>query len=155
MALNGGILSSSPILIVSHNPRLTSLKGLHPQTFSIAAEKCGFTDLTSFPQIVQGRVLANDNNITHLKGIGKDYLRHVYGYIDLLNCPIESNVLGLMRIIGLTRINLGMNDYLHPLGVPLYNVMTIINNNLRKPSPDLLECKEELMASGYKKYAQL
>ena len=150
-----GILVSGPMINLSRNPRLTSLKGLQSQVFDLAANSCGFTDMLTFPPIVNGSVYAQSNQITHLKGIGKDYLRHVYGTINLVDCPITENILGLMRIVGLTNVMLGMSDPTHPLHTTLIHVSSVINRYLRKTSPDLLECKEKLMDAGYKEYARL
>lgn len=64
------------------------------------------------------------------------------------NCPIESNVLGLILIKNLEKFSFeDFKGEVHP-------VQNIINKHL-KGSRDVLECQEELIENGYKQYAKL
>ena len=155
-ALKLGRTINGPHINVSRNPRLTSLKGLQTSIYDINASNCGLTDLTTAPQIIQGNASFAINNITNLKGIGKQYLRHVYGSLNLYGCPITSHLMGLFFIRGLTEVLLGFitaDD--HPLGPKLLLAMSIINKHLGSKEHDMMECQEELIQNGLKEYARV
>jgi hypothetical protein len=149
-----GILKSGPLINIRRNSRLTSLKGIPREIYGLNVDKCSLTSLENGPMIMHGSLSGGNNQITHLKWIGKDYIRHHYHIINLLDNPITHSVLGLMRVIGLMRVNLNHNDFTHPLANTLYLVDEILNRHLNDEK-DILECQEELITSKLKEYAKL
>ena len=148
-----------------HDNRLTSLKGA-PQnvggdfycsynnltSLEGAPQKvggnfyCSYNNLTSLegtPQKVNGDFSCYDNPIKSLKGIGKDYLKEINGFINLDHCPIESHMLGLLKVKGLTKIEFNHNN----------KVEEILNKHLK--SRDILSCQDELIENGLEEYAKL
>ena len=109
---------------------------------------CYKTDITSLefaPQSVGGNFSCSGTNITSLKGIGKDYLKEVKGYIILNDChELKSNMLCLLLVKGLQTIFFDTN----------YEVQYIFNRHLIGER-DILDCQEELITKGFKEYAKL
>jgi hypothetical protein len=92
---------------------------------------------------VKGYFSCFNNNLTSLAGIHK-IIKEIHGYADFRNNPIKSNVLGLMRIKGLTMV------------VHLDNkqVMDILNKYLRGDR-DIIACQSELQDAGLEEFAKL
>ena len=109
---------------------------------------CSSTNITSLefaPKFVGGFFNCSSTNITSLKGIGKNYLKEVKGYINLNFCSeLKSNMLGLMLVKGLQEIEFSTNK----------QIEEIFNNHL-EGEIDILDCQEELITKGYKEYAKL
>ena len=101
------------------------------------------TSLESAPQKLNGDFYCDFNPIKSLKGIGKNYLKEINGLINLNDCPIESHMLGLLKVKGLINIKFNHNR----------KVEEILNKHLK--SRDLLACQEELIENGLEQYAQL
>ena len=123
---------------------LTSLKGA-PQEVggSFYCYNNQLTSLEGAPQKVNGDFSCYDNPIKSLKGIGKTYMKEINGFINLDHCPIESHMLGLLKVKGLTFIKFNQNR----------KVEEIINKHLK--TRDLLACQDELIENGLEEYAQL
>ena len=122
--------------------KLTSLKGAPS---SVGGNfSCNYNELTSLdggPSSVGRNFSCHNNKLTSLSNIHK-YIKEVNGYINFLNNPIKSSVLGLVKIKGLTNVIFDnkklekiMNKYL-PLG-------------------DILDCQEELIEAGLEEFAEL
>ena len=149
-------LLDGPFVDLSTNFWLTSLEGGPVECYRFSIENevgVGLTSLEHAPMIVKGNFKATANSITNLAGIGKDYLKEVYGIIVLDSNPLESNFLGLMRVKGLVMVKL-----CSPPGEKLTTdkgyAETIINHYLLK-GPDIMECQEELIQAGLKQFARL
>ena len=142
-SLEGGPQSIGGGFLCSYN-ELTSLEGAPREIVGICY--CNNNKLTSLegaPLKIGDQFYCYNNPIKSLKGIGKDYLKEIYGSIDLSECPIESHMLGLLKVKGLTFIRFNHN----------HKVEAIINKHLK--SRDLLSCQEELIENGLEQYAQL
>lgn len=94
------------------------------------------------PSRIGGDMYCNENGLTSLKGIHK-YIKHIggVGYFD--NNPLQSHVLGLMRIDGLQEVMLENEE-----------VQQILNRHLYG-NRDMFECQEELVDSGFPEFAKL
>lgn len=150
-----GVLTSGPAILIFKNRNLSSWKGIPNMTYRIDADECAFTSLEGCPQVMHDSLEVQGNKITNLKGIGKNYLRHCYGRIELQNNPVESHVLGLMNVIGLMRVEFiptSLDD--HPLTIPLIQLTKIANDHLRG-SKDFLDFQEDLISAGLKDYAKM
>jgi hypothetical protein len=93
----------------------------------------------------------NDNNILHLKGIGRSYLKDC----EELALPdtIKSNILGLCRVKNLKQtspFSIYSNSNEITSG-PLYEALWIIKKYL---NTDGSECQEELIQNGFNDYAK-
>jgi hypothetical protein len=82
-------------------------------------------------------------SLTSLEGIGVRYLKQIGGKLDLPNCPIKSNVLGLLKIKDLKKVE--MDNKI---------VEEIINRNLNS-GRRLSKCKQELIEAGLQEFAKL
>ena len=124
--------------------RLTSLEGA-PQEVDgdFYCFNNRLTSLEGTPSKVDGVFSCFNNPIKSLKGIGKNYVKEINGFIDLDECPIESHMLGLLKVKGLTKIKFNHNN----------KVQEIINNHLK--TKDILSCQEELIENGLEQYAHL
>ena len=129
--------------ICSQN-RLTSLEGA-PQKVggNFYCQTNRLTSLEGAPQKVGGDFYCYINPLKSLKGIGKDYLKEINGTIDLDACHIESHMLGLLKVKGLTKIEFNHNN----------KVEEILNKHLK--SRDILSCQDELIENGLEEYAKL
>ena len=97
-----------------------------------------------FPSIIKGNLFFVNNPITtlhdihkHIKFMGNDTR------MSFNACDIKSNVLGLLKIKGLTQVYLQNK-----------NVENILNKYL-SAEKDLLACQQELIEAGFEEYAQL
>lgn len=123
--------------------RLESLKGGPVKVGGDYA--CGNNKLTSLEGIASSigeNLYAANNKFKSLEGIHKQ-IKSINGFADFSENPIASNVLGLMRISGLTDVDLDIED-----------VQIIINKHL-KGDRDIFACQEELIAAGFEEYARL
>jgi hypothetical protein len=100
------------------------------------------TSLAGAPSVVKGDFYCADNNLTSLAGIHKIIKEiHETAYFD--DNPIKSNVLGLMRIKGLTKVYLDNKQ-----------VMDILNKYL-KGDRGIIKCQSELQDAGLEEFAKL
>ena len=125
------------------NNNLTSLEG------APSAVKgdfyCSYNNLTSLegaPSVVNNDFSCDNNKLTSLAGIHK-IIKEIHGYATFDNNPIKSNVLGLMRIKGLTKVYLDNKQ-----------VMDILNKYLTGDR-DIIRCQSELLDAGLEEYAKL
>ena len=122
---------------------LTSLEGAPSVVngyFSCAGNK--LTSLAGAPSVVNGDFYCFNNKLTSLAGIHK-IIKEIHGVADFYDNPIESNVLGLMRIKGLTKVYLDNRQ-----------VMDILNKYLRGDR-DIIKCQSELQDAGFEEFAKL
>jgi hypothetical protein len=89
------------------------------------------------------------NNILHLKGIGRSYLKECE--IIILNDSIKSNILGLCRIKHLRRNFIQDKSFKYVSSSDLYEAIKIVNKHLKT---DGSECREELIQNGFNDYAK-
>ena len=130
------------------NNQITSLVG-GPKFISaeMIVSANHLTDLIGAPLICNRDFDCQFNKITHLKGIGKDYLKEC-GEIIISDEYITGNILGLLLI----------KNFKHFTGVSdqeqgWLRISRQYWNGTR--DNDVLECKEELMNKGYREYARL
>ncbi len=109
---------------------------------------CIDTKITSldYAPIKCGEIDCRGNNILHLKGIGRSYLKDC----KLLALPdtIKSNILGLCRI---KNLNIRKDIYVNIKSGDLFDAIKIVKNHLET---DGSECAEELIQNGYNDYAK-
>ena len=123
-----------------NNTKLTSLKG-GPQ-FVYGWFYCnnndGLTSLEGAPQKVGGNFQCRNNpKLTSLTRINF-YIHEIGGDADFLGCPIESNILGLLKIRGLSRVFFDDKQ-----------LEEIVNRHL--PMGDSTDCIDDLLDAGYSK----
>ena len=126
-----------------YNNNLTSLQGAPSVVkggFSCHHNK--LTSLQGAPSVVKGDFSCFYNNLTSLAGIHK-IIKEIHGCANFYDNPIESNVLGLMRIKGLTKVYLDNKQ-----------VMDILNKYL-KGDRDIIKCQSELLDAGLEEFAKL
>jgi hypothetical protein len=123
--------------------RLTSLKGAPKKV--IGWFDCGRNEITSLegaPEYVGGNFNCNFNTkLTSLHNVHK-YIKSIGGHLDAYDCPINSCVLGLLKIKNLRGVILSNK-----------NVENIIIKYL--PEGDIIECQAELIEAGLDEYAKL
>ena len=128
---------------VCSNNKLTSLEGA-PSVVK-GDFYCSYNKLTSLegaPSAVNGNFSCSNNNLTSLAGIHK-IIKEIHGFANFYDNLIKSNVLGLMRIKGLTRVILDNKQ-----------VQNILNKYLRGDR-DIIKCQSELLDAGLEEYAKL
>lgn len=105
----------------------------------------GPTVLDEFEGMSSSSICLNNNQLTSLKDIHKR-IESVEGILCARGNPIESHVLGLMRIKGLTEVALDN-----------VKVQDILNKFLpnTKGHAGVLVCQSELLDTGFEEYAQL
>ena len=123
---------------------LTSLAGAPSHiggAFSSARNK--LTSLEGAPSHVGGYFNCNDNKLTSLKDVHK-HIAEIKGIFYALDNPIESHVLGLLLIKGVTEVHLDNEQ-----------VAKILNRHLGKGRAGMLMAQEELIEAGLEEFAQL
>ena len=143
-------------VIISHN--FESLKKFVNaiRTKIVLQEKIHYTsgeepihDFSNFPKIIKTDLVIGENcTFTSLKGIDK-HISEVQGRIYFNANKIKSNVLGLLRIKGVTEISTSA-DYRKQHG---WKLEEILNDHLRKG--DIMDCQDELIDAGFEEYAKL
>ena len=126
-----------------YNNNLTSLEGAPSAVkgnFSCHHNK--LTSLEGAPSVVNNDFSCSYNNLTSLAGIHK-IIKEIHGCADFNGNLIKSNVLGLMRIKGLTRVILDNKQ-----------VQNILNKYLRGDR-DIIKCQSELQDAGFEEFAKL
>ena len=157
MCVNSGLTSleglsniKSPFkLNIIGNTNLTSLEGLANSNVSILyCQECSLTSLEGAPNILK-RLECDDNPIVSLKGIHK-IIEEING-IGLFPDSIESNILGLLKIKNLKKIQFANKGILKK-----DEISEIINKYLPNPSPSqIIDCQNELIDAGFEEYAEL
>ena len=112
----------------------------YPGNFVCSHNK--LTSLQGAPSVVKGDFSCFYNNLTSLAGIHK-IIKEIHGFANFYDNPIKSNVLGLMRIKGLTRVILANKQ-----------VENILNKYLTGDR-DIIKCQSELLDAGLEEYAKL
>jgi len=110
---------------------------------SIDLSGLDLTSLDGIPTNIDGSVTLSKNSLTTLKDIHTK-IHSVNGVIRFVDCPIRSNILGLLKIKGLQGIILSP----HRLELQM-----IINRYIFEG--DIFECQRELIDKGYEAFAQL
>jgi hypothetical protein len=112
---------------------------------------CSYTKITSlnYAPLKCNGFYFNDNNILHLKGIGRSYLKDCKEII--LNDSIKSNILGLCRIKNLKEIRIKDENYANVELGDLYEAIEIVKKYLNTDGSD---CQEELIQNGFNDYAK-
>ena len=106
-------------------------------------------DFTGFPKIIKSDLVFEDNcTFTSLKGIDKHFTE-VHGKIYFDANKIKSNVLGVVKIKGVTEISTSA-DYRKIHG---WKLEEILNKYLR--TGDIFDCQDELIDAGLEEYAKL
>ena len=106
-------------------------------------------DFTGFPKTIKADLVFEDNcTFTSLKGIDKHFTE-VHGKIYFDANKIKSNVLGVLKIKGVTEVSTGA-DYRKQHG---WKLEEILNKHLR--DGDIMDCQDELIDAGLEEYAQL
>ena len=128
----------------SHN-ELTSLEGAPSHVGgSFLCTNNELTSLEGAPSHVGGSFdCSNNNKIASLKDVHK-HVTEIKGEFYAFNNPIESHVLGLILIKGLTKIQLKNKQ-----------VAKILNRHLGKGRVGMLMAQEELIEAGLEEFAQL
>ena len=123
---------------------LKSLNGC-PSTINYGFD-CSNNKLESLegaPSVVNGYFYCHNNKLTSLAGINK-IVKEINGAAYFRNNPITSNVLGLLRIKGLTEVRLDNR-----------RVEKILNKHLARGDRDIIKCQSELLDTGLEEYAKL
>ena len=123
---------------------ILSVMGKQEDPFPIRFS-CSYNQLTSLqgaPSVVKGDFYCYSNKLTSLAGIHK-IVKEIHGFANFYDNPIKSNVLGLMRIKGLTRVILANKQ-----------VENILNKYLTGDR-DIIKCQSELLDAGLEEYAKL
>ena len=129
---------------------ITSLVG-GPEiiTETMNCQRNKLTDLIGAPRSCKDFYATVNNPISHLRGVGKDYLQECEN-IYITTEKITSHVLGLLRVKNL--------DFIYAFTIankddnPKW--LAIIDVHLRN-GKDIMDCQEELIQAGLKEYAKL
>ena len=98
---------------------------------------------TTFPTGIGGSFDCINNQLTSLKDVHK-HISQIQGSFGCKQNPIESHVLGLLLIKGITEIQLDHEQ-----------VEEILNRHLGKGRAGMLMAQEELIEAGLEEYAKL
>jgi hypothetical protein len=140
-SLEGGPTVVKGHYICSHN-NLTSLKGAPKEVGGgFFARNNMLASLEGAPALVDGDFSVSDNKLTSLKDIHKQ-VKEIDGVFYCTGNPLESHVLGLMKIKGLTMVFLDNHE-----------VEDILNELL--PGGSVLEAQSALLDAGLDDWAQL
>ena len=122
--------------------KITSLEG-GPEYVKHAYECKGnqLTSLDGVAKFIGSELDCSYNKITHLKNIHKQI--NSVTVIDFRDNPLKSNILGLLLIKHI-------DSAYYPNSQPIEIINKHLDNNR-----DVLECQEEMIASGFKEYAKL
>ena len=109
---------------------------------------CGSNQLVSLagaPTVVGRGFYCYNNKLTSLEGIHKQ-IKKINGKFHATGMKLESHLLGLILIDGITRIEIDNKD-----------IEEILNRHLHQPNKKLamLTCQQELIDAGYEEAAQL
>jgi hypothetical protein len=121
---------------------LTTLKGC-PEKVKNRFDCYGnnLTSLEGCPKIVEnGGFYCTGNSLSNLHDIHKHL--HSCKYFDVTDNPLESHILGLLKI-----------DKLERVFIQNRSLAEIINKYL--PLGDIFECQSELIEAGYEEFAKL
>ena len=124
--------------------KLTSLNGAPSHVGG--GFNCSYTRLTSLagaPSHVDGYFYCSYNELTSLKDVHK-HITEIKGIFYAIKNPINSHVLGLLLIKGVTKVQLD-NE----------RVAEILNRHLGKGRVGMLMAQEELIEAGLEEFAQL
>ena len=120
--LEGGPSFVGGVYSAANCPQLNSIKGI--------------------AKVIEGAIqLAKCPNLKSLEGI-QDMVEKMDGSINLKDTPIESHVIGLLLVPGLTSVVMDNK-----------NVETILNKHL-KEGRNALDCQEELIDAGFHTFAE-
>jgi hypothetical protein len=126
------------------NQHLTSLEGQCPEIVHGEFD-CSHNDIKSLdgcPQEIHGYASFRGNRLTNLKNIDEHI--HYAEILDFSSNPIESHVLGLLKIKGLHNVVLDNRD-----------VTGIINMHLRHHGgKNLYRCEMDLKMAGFGRFAE-
>ena len=142
-SLNGAPSRVNGSFYCAHN-KLTSLKGAPSHVGG--GFYCRGNELTSLegaPSHVGGGFYCANNKLTSLKDVHK-HIAEIKGIFYAIENPIESHVLGLLLIKGVTRVYLDNKQ-----------VAEILNRHLGKGRAGMLMAQEELIEAGLEEFAQL
>ena len=123
---------------------LTSLEGAPSRVdgnFDCAYNK--LTSLEGAPSHVGGDFYCHNNKLTSLKDVHK-HIAEIKGIFYALDNPINSHVLGLLLIKGVTKVRLKNKQ-----------VEEILNRHFGKGRAGMLMAQEELIEAGLEEFAQL
>jgi len=124
--------------------RLTSLAGAPSHVggnFYCSDNK--LTSLAGAPSHAGGSFYCAFNKLTSLKDVHK-HITEIKGIFYAIENPIESHVLGLLLIKGVTKVQLDNMQ-----------VTEILNRHLGKGRVGMLMAQEELIEAGLEEFAQL
>jgi len=99
--------------------------------------------LEGAPSRVSGSFYCAHNKLTSLKDVHK-HITEIKGIFYAIENPIESHVLGLLLIKGVTEVHLDNRQ-----------VTEIINRHLGKGRVGMLMAQEEIIGAGLEEFAQL
>lgn len=137
-------------------PKLISLKGAPQRVRDIIIFETGVKSLEFLPTVVKDTVyIASSQQIDTLRNIYKTCRSVNNGNPGgVLNFrpskEFEENapeLLGLLRIVGLTRVQVSY------CSIECYKAVEILNKYLSSPKRDMLGCQEEMMKEGLDKFA--
>ena len=123
---------------------LTSLEGAPSyvrRSFSCINNQ--LTSLRGAPSHIGGHFYCSCNRLTSLKDVHKQIVE-IRGIFECRINPIESHVLGLLLIKGVTEVRLDNKQ-----------VEEILNRHLGKGRAGMLMAQEELIEAGLEEFAQL
>ena len=133
-------------------PLLLDLVGSPRSCLDFRLEQCpSLTSLQGAPMIVKGKVeLWGGRKLTSLAGIGKDYLKEIHETFQI-SIFIKSHILGFLRVKKLKQV------VFYSGAGPSAELRVVVDeiNNQLDWNRDMLECKEKLIAMGYKEYGKL
>jgi len=131
--------------IITEN-QITDFRGGPPQVNGLVVVSDNpASSLEGLPRVIRGNLVCdNMPNLKNLKGIS-DYIDEIDGEFEASQgTQIESHILGLMLIQGLTKVTIGNPE-----------VESIINKHLASAERDEIECQSDLIQAGFNKFAKL
>jgi len=161
--------------ISANNNKITTFKGLPPLEVNrnLMVRDNKLTSFEHCPKKILGAFSVSANHISSFEGapewIGSNayfsnmdklkslkdihkHIKHIGGFINLNGTPIQSHILGVLLIDGLTRISAD-GDY----DDKFIRAVHIINRFLKKGGgkAGMLDCQNELMDKDLEDFAQL
>ena len=122
---------------------ISSWKGIPKHcTFDVHVSGNNLKDFEHAPEVIDGDLNIANNLFTSLSGIDK-HIKEIHGTLNLFGNNIETAMLGLMNIKGLTKIGFSNQP----------KIEAIFNKHL--PVGDVFDCQDELIDAGFNEYAKL
>ena len=160
--VHSGLVSLEGAPLTCHNfhasdNELTNLIGAPRSTWVFSIHNNKLSSIEGAP-LHCSEFRVNNNHITSLKGIGREFVESA-NVIELGQNIINSDILGVLLIKNVNVLHFGITTSHYPIleeGLEAAEAVRVLLKYAKnRKEIILLDCKEELMALGLKRFARL